>query len=49
MKKTLALSMALAAMIGIAGCSQSNDTASDGAVDSKETTTLRFAHFWPAT
>ncbi len=49
MKKTLALSMALAAMIGIAGCSQSNDTASDGAVDSKETTILRFAHFWPAT
>lgn len=46
MKKAFSLGMVLAAMIGIAGCSQSNDTA---AVDSKKTTTLRFAHFWPAT
>lgn len=48
--KTLSLSMALAAMIGITGCSQSNDTAGDSVnVDSQDTTTLRFAHFWPAT
>ncbi len=57
MKKTLptsmAFSMALAALIGFTGCSQSNDTANDAAngdaASSKETTTLRFAHFWPAT
>ena len=50
MKKTLSLSMALAAIIGIAGCSQSNDTSGDStAVSAKDTTTLRFAHFWPAT
>ena len=46
MKKTLSYSIALAALIGMAGCSQSNDGT---AVDSQEATTLRFAHFWPAT
>lgn len=46
MKNTLSYSIALAALIGIAGCSQSNDSA---AVDTQEATTLRFAHFWPAT
>ncbi|WP_201618364.1 TRAP transporter substrate-binding protein [Psychrobacter urativorans] len=48
MKKTLLASMALAALIGVTGCSQSNDTATDkNAV--ADTTILRFAHFWPAT
>jgi TRAP-type C4-dicarboxylate transport system substrate-binding protein len=46
MKKTLSYSIALAALIGMAGCSQSKDSA---AVDTQEATTLRFAHFWPAT
>lgn len=46
MKKTLSYSIAIAALIGMAGCSQSNDGA---AVDNQEATTLRFAHFWPAT
>ncbi|MGM8899309.1 MULTISPECIES: TRAP transporter substrate-binding protein [unclassified Psychrobacter] len=50
MKKMLSISMALTALIGFAGCSQSNDTANDtSATSSEETTTLRFAHFWPAT
>ena len=46
MKKTLSYSIALAALLGMAGCSQSKDSA---AVDTQEATTLRFAHFWPAT
>jgi len=46
MKKTLSYSIVLAALIGMAGCSQSKDSA---AVDTQEATTLRFAHFWPAT
>ncbi|GAA0315485.1 TRAP transporter substrate-binding protein [Psychrobacter aestuarii] len=40
------MSLALAALLGMTGCSQSGDTA---ATDSTETTTLRFSHFWPAT
>ncbi|WP_201505457.1 TRAP transporter substrate-binding protein [Psychrobacter aestuarii] len=46
MKKRLPMSLALAALLGMTGCSQSGDTA---ATDSTETTTLRFSHFWPAT
>lgn len=48
MKKTLSYGIALAAaaLIGMAGCSQSNESA---AVNTNEVTTLRFAHFWPAT
>jgi len=50
MKKTLPYSIALATMIGIAGCSPSNDTStSDAAVDTQETTTLRLSHLWPTT
>ncbi|SNT70457.1 TRAP transporter substrate-binding protein [Psychrobacter sp. LV10R520-6] len=51
MRKTLPISLALAALIGFTGCSQSSDTATgdNAAVSSEETTILRFAHFWPAT
>ncbi len=46
MKKRLPMSLALTALLGLTGCSQSGDTV---APDSTETTTLRFSHFWPAT
>ena len=46
MKKRLPMSLVLAALLGMTGCSQSGDTV---ATDSTETTTLRFSHFWPAT
>lgn len=46
MKKILPIGLTLAALIGLAGCSPSNDTAGAGA---DEVTTLRFSHFWPAT
>ncbi|WP_367104179.1 TRAP transporter substrate-binding protein [uncultured Psychrobacter sp.] len=49
MIKMLPLSMALAALIGLAGCSPANDTANDATTASEEPTILRFAHFWPAT
>ena len=46
MKKTFSLSMALAAIIGITGCSQSNDTVT---TSTEEVTTLRLSHLWPTT
>lgn len=46
MKKTFSLSMALAAIIGITGCSQSNDTET---TSTEEVTTLRLSHLWPTT
>ena len=53
MRKRLPIGLALAALVGFTGCSQSNDTANSdadsAAVSSEETTILRFAHFWPAT
>lgn len=51
MKKNILASMALAALIGVSGCSPSSDKAtSDKAVsESEDQTILRFAHFWPAT
>jgi TRAP-type C4-dicarboxylate transport system substrate-binding protein len=46
MRKILPLSLTLAALIGLSGCSPSNDTAATG---TEAVTTLRFSHFWPAT
>lgn len=46
MKKIYSLSLALAALLGITGCSQSDDSATQSP---QEVTTLRFSHFWPAT
>lgn len=46
MKKIYSLSLALAALLGIIGCSQSDDSATQSP---QEVTTLRFSHFWPAT
>ncbi|MGP9519723.1 MULTISPECIES: TRAP transporter substrate-binding protein DctP [unclassified Psychrobacter] len=46
MRKTLPLSLTLAAMIGLTGCSKSNEAAT---ASTEEVTTLRFSHFWPAT
>ena len=50
MKKTFLCSMALATFFSVAGCSQSNNTNSDGVnVDSQDITTLRLSHLWPTT
>ena len=49
MKKTMPLSLTLAALIGLAGCSQSNENATGAEVSKDDVTTLRFSHFWPAT
>lgn len=46
MRKILPLSLTLAAMIGLTGCSQSNEATT---ASTEEVTTLRFSHFWPAT
>lgn len=46
MNKIFPLTLALAAFIGVTGCSQSDNSATQS---SEEVTTLRFSHFWPAT
>ena len=46
MRKMLPIGLALATLLGLTGCSQSNETAT---TNSEEATTLRFAHFWPST
>lgn len=46
MKKIYPISLAFAALLGITGCSQSDDNATQSP---QEVTTLRFSHFWPAT
>ncbi len=50
MKLSPILSFAILATISLASCSnQTNDSADASSTTSKETTTLRFSHFWPAT
>lgn len=49
MKKILPLSLTLAALMGLTGCSQSNETATGAEASNKEVTTLRLSHLWPAT
>ncbi|KAA0914574.1 TRAP transporter substrate-binding protein [Psychrobacter sp. ANT_WB68] len=46
MRMILPFGLALAALIGLTGCSQSSDNATSS---SEETTILRFSHLWPAT
>ncbi len=46
--KLLPVSLALAALVSLTGCSQSTDTATSESA-TQDVTTLRIAHFWPAT
>lgn len=46
MGKIFSLSLIVAAVIGMTGCSNSDNSATQSA---QEVTTLRFSHFWPAT
>ena len=49
MRKKLPMGLTLAALLALAGCSQSNETATGASVSNDEVTTLRLSHLWPAT